>query len=92
MDDLEDGLMRSVRDAGRSGLVYAEALARLLGLEPSPFSLEGIGPNDKRLMPDVDSLLTCFVGRGVSSAVDDAALTVLPPVRFLLRIVTLGGI
>lgn len=91
MDDREDGRMRSVRDCGRSGLVNPEALARLLGREPSPLSLAVTGPNDNRLMPDVDNLLTCFVGKGVSSAAEDVPLIVLPPVRFRLRIVTLGG-
>lgn len=43
-------------------------------------------------MPDVDNLLTCFVVDGVSSgATPEPWLTVLPLVRFLLLIVTLGG-
>lgn len=76
---------------GLSGRANPAALARLLGLLPSVFSRCGIGPNDNLLMPDVDNLLTCFIDDGVSSAAEEFALTVLPPVRFLLRIVTLGG-
>jgi hypothetical protein len=50
------------------------------------------GPNESRLIPDVDNLLTCFV-EGVSSAAtaEEWPLTVLPLVRFLLLIVTLEG-
>jgi len=64
-------------------------LARLLGrLSESRF---GNGPNDNLLIPDVESLATCFVD-GVSSPppIEDP-LAVLPPVLFLLLIVTLGG-
>lgn len=51
----------------------------------------GRGPNDSRLIPDVDNLGTCLV-EGVSSAGGGIDwLTELPPVRFLLLIVTLEG-
>lgn len=86
------GLPKSVLLCGRSGLTKPTPLARLLGRLLSLLSRTGRGPNERRLMPDVDSLLTCFVDCGVSSAAEDAPLTVLPPVRFRLRIVTLGGI
>ena len=66
-------------------------LARLLGLL-SLVSRFGRGPNDSRLIPDVDSLATCFVDEGVSSAAIDELLVVLPPTRFLLLMVTLDGI
>jgi hypothetical protein len=70
------------------------ALARLLGRLVSPSSLLsrlGLKPKDNLLTPDVDNLVTWFVDEGVSSAMDEVALAVLPPVRFLLRIVTLDG-
>lgn len=66
-------------------------LARLLGLL-SLFSRFGSGPNDNLLIPEVDNLATCFVDDcGVSSGAIDELLIVLPPVRFLLLIVTLEG-
>lgn len=72
-------------------------LARLLGLLSVLPSRLGSGPNDRRLIPDVDSLGTCFVTEGVSSGGGggggtEELLTELPPVLFLLLIVTLGGI
>lgn len=83
-----------MRLIGRSGLVKPLALARLLGrllsLLSWPFRSEA-NPKDNRLMLDVEILLMCFEDSGMSSAADDAPLTVLPPVRFLLLIVTLGG-
>lgn len=67
-------------------------LARLLGLLSLP-SRFGSGPNDNLLIPDVDSLATCFVDdAGVSSGATEELLMVLPPVRFLLLIVILDGI
>jgi len=66
-------------------------LARLLGLLVSLFSRFGSGPNDSLLMPDVDNLVPCFVD-GVSSPATEELLAVLPPVLFLLLIVTVGGI
>lgn len=45
-------------------------------------------------MPDVDALDTCLGPPGVSDAVVDVVATelaVLPTVRFLLLMVTLGG-
>ena len=78
----------SVRLKGRSGRTKLDVLARLLGLLPS--SRLGSGPNESRLMPEVESLGTCFAD-GVSSPAIEDPLAVLPPVRFLLRIVTLGG-
>ncbi len=67
-------------------------LARLLGLLSLP-SRFGSGPKDNLLIPDVDSLATCFVDdAGVSSGAIEELLMVLPPVRFLLLIVTLDGI
>lgn len=86
------GLASSERLGGLSGRAKLVALARLLGLLPSLASRPSrlvVGPNDSRLIPEVDNLLICFVDIGVSSAVVDDA--VLPPVRFLLLIVTLGG-
>lgn len=81
----------SVRLRGRSGRMKLELLARLLGLLSVPSRL-GRGPKDSLLMPDVDSLATCFVvDWGVSSAAIEELLTVLPPVRFLLLMVTLAG-
>jgi hypothetical protein len=82
-----------VRLNGRSGRAKLVALARLLGLllSLSLFSRFGNRPKDNLLIPDVESLATCLVDEGVSSAIDDP-LAVLPPVRFLLLIVTLGGI
>ena len=77
---------------GRSGRTKLLALARLLGLLSA--SRLGIGPNESRLIPEVERRGTCLV-TGVSSLPSppiDEALAVLPPVRFLLRIVTLGGI
>jgi hypothetical protein len=68
-------------------------LARLLGLLLSlvpPVPRFGSGPNDRRLIPDVDSLAAGFAD-GVSSPPIDDPLAVLPVARFLLRIVTLGG-
>lgn len=70
-------------------------LTRLLGrLSPSRLGT-GTGPNDRRLIPDVDILDTCLAPTGVSSeaAVEVVAieLVALPVVRFLLSIVTLGG-
>lgn len=85
------GRASSVRLRGRSGRTKLEVLARLLGLLSLP-SRFGSGPKDRRLIPDVDSLATCFVEEGVSSPGTDELLAVLPPVRFLLLIVTLGGI
>lgn len=79
----------SVLLSGRSGRTKLVALARLLGLLSVPSRL-GIGPKDSRLIPDVESLETCFVD-GVSSAAIDEPLAVLPPVLFLLLIVTLEG-
>lgn len=68
-------------------------LARLLGRLVSLGSRLGRGPNDSLLMPDVDNLATCLVVvDGVSSPPMEDPLAVLPPVRFRLRIVTLGGI
>lgn len=66
-------------------------LARLLGLLSLP-SREGSGPNDRRLIPDVESLGTCLVVDGVSSGGGTELLIELPPVLFLLLIVTLEGI
>ena len=66
-------------------------LARLLGLLSLP-SRFGRGPKDSRLIPDVESLATCLVEEGVSSAATDELLAVLALVRFLLLIVTLDGI
>lgn len=86
------GLASSFRLAGRSRREKLVVLARLLGRLLSLLSRPAKGPNDKRLMPDVDNLLTCFTEPGVSSATDDVPLAVLPPVRFLLLMVTLGGI
>lgn len=90
------GLAISVLLNGRSGRTKLVALALLLGLLSLP-SRDGKGPNDKRLMPDVDNRATCLVEGVVSSVVSVAsvteeALAVLPPVLFLLLIVTLGGI
>jgi hypothetical protein len=85
------GLASSLRLAGRSRREKLVVLARLLGRLLSLLSRPATGPNDKRLMPDVDNLLTCFMDPGVSSATDDVPLAVLPPVRFLLLMVTLGG-
>jgi hypothetical protein len=85
------GRASSVRLRGWSGRTKLEVLARLLGLL-SLFSRFGSGPKERRLIPDVDSLETCFVEEGVSSAATDELLAALPPVRFLLLIVTLGGI
>jgi hypothetical protein len=85
------GLARSLRLAGLSSREKLVVLARLLGRLLSLASRLETGPKDNRLMPDVDNRLTCFVEPGVSSAMDDAPLAVLPPVRFLLLIVTLGG-
>ena len=88
------GLAISVRLMGRSGRIklvpLALALARLLGL--LSLSRFGRGPNDRRLIPDVERRGTCF-DAGVSSPVppNEEPLAVLPPVRFLLLIVTLGG-
>jgi len=65
-------------------------LARLLGLL-SVFSRFGSGPKESRLIPEVESLVTCF-WEGVSSAAAEEVLVVLPIVLFLLLIVTLGGI
>lgn len=64
-------------------------LARLLGR--LSLSRDGKGPNESLLIPEVDSLGTCFVD-GVSSSVTEALLAKLPFVLFRLRIVTLGGI
>jgi hypothetical protein len=85
------GRASSVRLRGRSGRTKLdEALARLLGLLSLP-SRFGTGPKDRRLIPDVDSLVTCLVEEGVSSAAADELLVVLALVRFLLLIVTLDG-
>ena len=81
----------SERLNGRSGRTKLLALARLLGLL-SPSRL-GTGPNESRLIPEVERRGTCFV-TGVSSLPSpptDEVLAALPPVRFLLRIVTLDG-
>lgn len=66
-------------------------LARLLGLLLSLFSRFGSGPKDSRLIPDVDNLVAWFEDGVSSPPADDVALTVLPVVRFLLLMVTLGG-
>lgn len=70
-------------------------LARLLGRlsPPSLPSRFGSGPNDKRLIPDVDIRETCLVVGVVSSAAVDVLLllTVLPTALLRLRMVTLGG-
>lgn len=84
------GRASSVLLSGRSGRTKLDVLARLLGLLSVP-SRVGRGPKESLLIPDVDNLATCFVD-GVSSAAIDEPLAVLPPVRFLLLIVTLGGI
>lgn len=84
------GRASSVRLRGRSRRTKLEVLARLLGLL-SLLSRFGRGPKESRLIPDVDSRATCFVGDGVSSAATEELLAVLPPVLFLLLIVTLGG-
>ena len=55
------------------------------------FSRFGSGPKESRLIPEVDSLATCFVDDGVSSPATEELLAVLPPVLFLLLIVTLDG-
>ena len=81
---------RSVLLTGRSGRAKELVLALLLGLLVSLLSRLGSGPKDRRLMPDVDSLATCFVD-GVSSPAIEELLAVLPPVLFLLLIVTLAG-
>jgi hypothetical protein len=81
----------SVLLKGRSGRTKLDVLARLLGLL-SAASRVGSGPKDNLLIPEVDNLATCFVD-GVSSPpppIEDP-LAVLPPVLFLLLIVTLGG-
>lgn len=79
----------SVRLSGRSGRTKLLVLALLLGLL-SLVSRLGKGPKDKRLIPEVDNLATCLTDGVLSSVVDDV-LAALPPVRFLLLIVTLGG-
>lgn len=86
-----DGLAKSLRLEGLSSREKLVVLARLLGRLLSLVSRPTTGPKDSRLMPDVDNLLTCLMDPGASSATDDAPLAVLPPVRFLLLIVTLGG-
>ena len=83
------GLAISVLLSGRSGRTKLLVLALLLGLL-SLLSRFGIGPKDRRLMPDVDSRATCFTD-GVLSSVMEDVLAALPPARFLLLIVTLGG-
>jgi hypothetical protein len=83
------GRASSVLLRGRSGRTKLDVLARLLGLLSVP-SRFGSGPKDNLLIPDVDNLATCFVD-GVSSAAIEDPLAVLPPVLFLLLIVTLGG-
>lgn len=88
------GRASSVRLSGRSGRTKPdELLARLLGLLSLPSRVVR-GPKDSRLIPDVDSLETCLVEEGVSSAAADEllVLVVLALVRFLLLIVTLDGI
>lgn len=86
------GRASSVRLRGRSGRTKLDdVLARLLGLLSLP-SRFGRGPKDRRLIPDVDSLATCFADDGVSSAATEELLVVLALARFLLLIVTLGGI
>lgn len=87
------GLSISERLGGRDDVDPPKLLlARLLGrLSPPSF---GIGPNDKRLMPDVDIRETCLiVGVLLSSTTEDVLLllTEEPTVRLRLRIVTLGG-
>jgi hypothetical protein len=42
-------------------------------------------------MPDVDNLATCFPDGVSDSPPSEEVLAVLPPVRFLLLIVTLDG-
>lgn len=81
------GLTISVLLSGRSGRTKLLVLALLLGLLSLLFV---VGPKDSRLMPDVDSRATCFADGVVSSVMEDV-LAVLPPARFLLLIVTLGG-
>jgi len=83
------GRATSVRLIGLSGREKLVVLARLLGL--LSLSLVGSGPKDNLLIPDVDNRATCFVDDGVSSPAIEDPLAVLPPVRFLLRIVTLEG-
>lgn len=90
MDVRLTGRASSVRLKGLSGRTKLVVLARLLGLLSLP-SRFGRGPKDRRLIPEVDSLATCFDDVGVSSPAIDELLAVLPPVRFLLLIVTLGG-
>lgn len=100
IEALETGLDSSALDKGRSGRIYADALALELGLlsvDAEVPSREGNGPKDRRLIPDVDSLATCFVAAGVwSSCTNGAGMefedVVDPVVRFRLRIVTLLGI
>lgn len=75
---------------GRSGRTKLVVLALLFGLLSAP-SRFGNGPKDNLLIPEVESRDTCLV-EGVSSPVIDDPLAVLPPVLFLLLIVTLGGI
>lgn len=85
------GLAISVLLNGRSErtkLLFV--LARLLG-RLSLLSRLGTGPNESLEIPDVDSLATCLA-EGVVSSVIDVELAELPTVRFLLLIVTLGGI
>lgn len=87
---ISDGRPFSVRLAGRSGRTKSEVLVlvRLLGL-----LLPGTGPKERRLIPDVDILDTCFGITGVSSpAVEALLLAILPPVvLFLLLMATLEG-
>jgi hypothetical protein len=89
-----DGRAISVLLAGRSGRIKPVPEARLLGLLDSPPSRTGRGPNDRRLMPEVDRRETCFVETGVvsSPAPEEVPEMVLPPVRFRLLMVTLDGI
>lgn len=66
-------------------------LARLLGLLSLLPSRVGRGPKDNLLIPEVDNLATCLKDCVSSAAAIEDPLAVLPPVRFLLLIVTLGG-
>lgn len=91
------GLSISERLCGRDDVDPPKLLlARLLGRlsPPSLPSRFDTGPNDKRLMPDVDIRETCRIVGVVSSTMEDLLLlvAVLPTALLRLRIVTLGGI
>jgi hypothetical protein len=95
---LLSGLAMSVRLCGLASGFAKPTLARLLGrllpssLLPPRFDT---GPKLRRLMPEVLMRETCLGALGVSSVTFPipllAALTVLPPVRLRLRIVTPEG-